>query len=56
MFKLITESIANLAGSREKLKMAIYIVFEVIVAVCQQLSEVHSVNQDHILIHLIMSL
>ena len=50
MFKLVTEFIANLAGNREKLIMAIYIIFEVIVTVCRQVSEVHSVNRDHVLI------
>ena len=50
MFKLVTESIADLAGNREKLIMTIYIIFEVIVTVCQQVSEVHSVNWDCVLI------
>ena len=50
MFKLVTESIANLAGNWEKSIMTIYIIFEVIVTVCRQVSEVHLVNQDRILI------
>ena len=50
MFKLVTESIADLAGNREKSIMTIYIIFEGIVTVCRQVSEVHSVNWDRILI------
>ena len=50
VFKLVTESIADLAGNMEKSIMTIYIIFEVIVTVCRQVSEVHLVNQDHILI------
>ena len=48
MFKLVTESIADLAGNREKSIMTIYIIFEVIVTVCRQVSEVHLVNPEHV--------
>ena len=48
VFKLVTESIADLAGNREKSIMTIYIIFEVIVTVCRQVSEVHSVNPEHV--------
>ena len=44
----VQESIADLAGNKEKSIMTIYIIFEVIVTVCRQVSEVHLVNPEHV--------